>query len=40
MSMMNSTYRWYRPGGRWGPEQLAQFISDVVLQGLQARQPA
>jgi AcrR family transcriptional regulator len=40
MSMMNSTYRWYRPGGRWGPERLGQFISDLVLEGLQARQPA
>lgn len=36
MSMMNSTYRWYRPGGPWGADELAAAITSLAFDGLLA----
>jgi AcrR family transcriptional regulator len=39
MSMMNSTYRWYHPGGTLGPDQLAQSIALLALEGMSVKSP-
>jgi AcrR family transcriptional regulator len=41
--MINWTYTWYRPDGPIGPEQLADLVADLFLNGLcqcPAREPA
>jgi TetR/AcrR family transcriptional regulator, cholesterol catabolism regulator len=44
LGFLNSIHQWYRPGGRWTPEQLAQAYAELVLGGLlspaNARRPA
>lgn len=38
LSMLNWTYQWYAPGGRWNAEQLADQFYDQVMCGLQPRE--
>ena len=40
LSALNWTYRWYRPGGRQSPHQIADGLLDVVLNGLVKEQAA
>lgn len=34
--MCNWTYQWYQPGGRLGPEQIAEHYYSIFMQGLEA----
>jgi hypothetical protein len=34
--MLNWTHRWFEPGGKWQPEQLADAFSTILLAGLEA----
>jgi TetR/AcrR family transcriptional regulator, cholesterol catabolism regulator len=36
LGMLNGMYRWYRPGGRLGPEEVGALFGDLVLTGLAA----
>lgn len=32
--MMNWVYHWYRPRGRWKPDQLSSFYAELAIEGL------
>jgi AcrR family transcriptional regulator len=37
IGLLNSTYRWYRPGGRLSPDELGMALARLVLNGVSAR---
>lgn len=39
LGMLNWLYKWYRPAGAWGPEEIAGTFVDLVERGL-VRRPA
>jgi AcrR family transcriptional regulator len=32
--MLNWTHRWFRPGGKWAPEQLSETFAKVLFEGV------
>lgn len=38
LSMLNWTYQWYAPQGRWSAEQLADQFYEQVMRGLEPRE--
>lgn len=36
LGMLNGMYRWYRPGGRMGPDEVGALFADLALRGLRA----
>lgn len=34
LTMCNALYRWYRPGGQWGPDDIARGYADFVVAAL------
>jgi TetR/AcrR family transcriptional regulator, cholesterol catabolism regulator len=37
LSLLNWTYQWYRPGGTWNADDLAEQFYDVLMRGLEPR---
>jgi AcrR family transcriptional regulator len=37
LSILNWTYQWYRPGGTWNAEELADHFFDLLMHGLEPR---
>jgi AcrR family transcriptional regulator len=37
LSLLNWTYQWYRPGGTWNAENLADHLFDQLMRGLEPR---
>lgn len=37
LSLLNWTYQWYRPGGTWNAQELAEQFFDLLMRGLAPR---
>jgi AcrR family transcriptional regulator len=37
LSLLNWTYQWYRPGGTWNADDLAEQFYDVLMRGIEPR---